>query len=128
MITKRGSAVIHEDSVTAEISSGQFRMSGGMPSPVDHLVGSLLGCTGLTLRRILEKQRVQIEDLRLEAEVSIDEDPYRIEKMEVHIGVRAQGLNPDSLRTALELTEKYCPVHLALAPGVSLTYSAQLLS
>lgn len=128
MITKRGSAVIREGSVSAETSGGQLEMSGGKPSPVDHLIGSLLGCTGLTLRRILEKRRIQVEDLELEAEVSINEDPYRIERIHVDIGVRASGLNSHSLDSALELTEKYCPVHLALAPGVSLAYSAQLLS
>ncbi len=105
--------------------NGNIRMSGGNPTPVDHLLASLAGCAGLTLRSILQKQRVEVEKVTGEIRAEYEPNPYRFRQIRVHLRVAAENLGAESLDTALNLMQKHCPVHTALSSDIDITYTAE---
>ncbi len=118
---------VTERDVTTEIDGHIIPMSDSHPSPVDYLLASLAGCAGLTLRRILEKRRVEVDSLELTAEARHTRNPYRIEKITVSMTVRSENLDDAVLNAALDLTEKHCPVGVALGGAVKIRLRGQVL-
>ncbi len=119
-VTRHLKGSVAGDGVTAQIAGHTLHMGAGHPSPVDHLLGSLAGCAGLTLLRILEKRRIDVTSLEIEAELTHTANPYRIQDIKVTLRVRSDNLKPEVLDASMDLTEKHCPVSVALAGAVKI--------
>ena len=119
-VTRHLKGSVTDDAVTTQIDGHTLHMGAGHPSPVDHLIASLAGCAGLTLRRILEKRRIDVQSLEIETELRHTLDPYRIEEIQVTLRVRSEKLKTEVLDASIDLTEKHCPVGVALAGAVKI--------
>jgi len=120
-------AEITENRVVASCPDGEVDMGSDSPSPVDYLLSSLAGCAGLTLRAILKKARVDVESISEDLNATHTTDPFELRKIEVNIKVKAEDLDQNQLKRAIDLMENHCPVHAALCSSVAISYSAEIV-
>ncbi|MEF7563781.1 OsmC family protein [Bacillus infantis] len=77
--------------------------------PYQLLVSSVAVCSGGVLRKILEKQRIDVEDIKINAEAErVEEEANRVSKISVHFTITGKGLKEEKIQKAMELTRKNC--------------------
>jgi putative redox protein len=97
-------------------------------SPMEMLLGSLVGCAAADVVSILQKKRqavtalaAQVRGLRCEAHPRVYTD------ITVTFTVTGQHVDPEAVRRALELTEtKYCSVSAMLAERARLVFDFEI--
>jgi len=100
------------------------------PSPMDALLLSLAGCMAIDVRMIVEKSRVALDSLEVEAVGQrADGNPRRFEA--VRLVYRVSGPKPEDLPKvdrAVQLSrDKYCSVLHSLRPDLDLTVEVVLV-
>ena len=101
------------------ISMDGTKKSGGTEKgykPTELVMFGLAGCSGIDIVTILEKMRQKLTGLDIEVKATQpDEYPKPFNKIEVKYILRGQGLDPQKVAQAIELSEeKYCSVSLTL--------------
>lgn len=93
-------------------------------SPVQLLLVACASCTGADIVEILEKMRVVLRTLEIEAEGTRREDyPRRFTAIHFRFRVGGDGVDEAKMRRAVDLSlEKYCSVMASLAPDIRVTY------
>ncbi|MYL34859.1 OsmC family peroxiredoxin [Pontibacillus yanchengensis] len=77
--------------------------------PFQLMVSSIAGCSLSVFRKILDKQRVEYEDINVKAEVTRNEDEAnRIEKIHLHYVIKGKHLDEDKMFKNLETSQKNC--------------------
>ncbi|MGH7534054.1 MAG: OsmC family protein [Gemmatimonadales bacterium] len=99
------------------------------PGPMLQLLLAAASCTGSDVVMILEKMRVRLRRLRIEASgVRREQDPRRYVALHFHFTIAGEGLDQAKGRRAVELSlEKYCSVIHSLAPDISVGSELELL-
>ena len=92
---------------------------GGGPSPIETILASLAGCTGMDVISILRKKRVAFSAYRVETTADQqDTYPQVFTRVDVLHVVEGERISPDAVHRAVELSAlKYCPVSAMLAAG-----------
>lgn len=77
--------------------------------PFQLMVSSIASCSLSVYRKILDKQRIEYEDIKVTADVTRNEaEANRIEKIHMHFVVKGAHLDEDKLTKNLELSSKNC--------------------
>jgi len=89
------------------------------PSPVQGALLSVMACTAADVVLILQKQRVRLTSLEIDADADrASEDPKVFTKIQLHYRVRGTGLTDAAVKRAIDLSsEKYCTVGVMLRRG-----------
>jgi putative redox protein len=92
---------------------------GGGPSPIETVLASLAGCTGMDVVSILRKKRVAFTGYHVETTADQqDEYPQVFTRVDVVHVVEGERVSPLAVHRAVELSAlKYCPVSAMLAAG-----------
>ena len=92
---------------------------GGGPSPIETMLASLAGCTGMDVISILRKKRVAFTGYRVETTADQkDTYPQVFTRVDVLHVVEGPGISRAAVHRAVELSAlKYCPVSAMLAAG-----------
>jgi len=100
----------------------------GASAPMELLLMSLGGCTGMDVAAILAKMKQPLEDIQIEVKGTMREDhPHAYTDIHIHYLVKGD-VAQDKLERAIELSqEKYCSVSATLRPGVNLTHSYEIV-
>lgn len=110
----------------AEEAGGEDR--GARPKPL--LLAALTGCSGMDVVSILKKMREPCTwfSMRVEGEAS-EEHPKKYLKIKlVYQFKKADGLNPDNVRRACQLSQdKYCGVSANLKDSADLAWDIEYL-
>lgn len=88
--------------------------------PLELMLVSLAGCTGMDVLSILRKKRQDITgfNVRVDAERS-DEHPKVFTSITVYYNVRGHEVDPKAVERAIELSEtRYCPAQAMLVQAV----------
>jgi putative redox protein len=98
------------------------------PGPMLTLLLAAAACSGSDVVVILEKMRVPLRALRIEASgVRRDSEPRRYVSLHLGFHLTADGLDEARARRAVELSlAKYCSVVNSLAPDVAITHGITL--
>ncbi len=113
----------------AHVAEHTVSMREGEPTPVDLLLVSLGGCAALTLHAIMEKKRMEVEQITVDVEGTYAEDrPPRLTEMQLTFRVQSPGLTQEELDDTIALSERYCPVHQTLEAGTKITTNAEVIS
>jgi putative redox protein len=98
------------------------------PGPMLTLLLAAAACSGSDVVFILEKMRITLQELRIEAAgVRREPEPRRYQSIHLHYRMRGIGLDEAKARRAIDLSlEKYCSVVHSLAPDIALTYALSL--
>ncbi|UJL47299.1 OsmC family protein [Virgibacillus sp. NKC19-16] len=103
---------LKENGMRADLNYGELTVSGNEDygfRPFQLMVASIAGCSGSVFRKILEKQRTEIEDLIINAEVVRNpEEANRIEEISLVFTVKGYNLDPEKLYKNLEISRKNC--------------------
>jgi putative redox protein len=95
-----------------ETSYGKLDVAGDEEygfRPYQLLVSSVAVCSGGVLRKILEKQRIDVEDIKISAEAErVEEEANRVSKILVHFTITGKNLKEEKIQKAMELTRKNC--------------------
>jgi len=116
----------------ARLEYGDLHVSGdakfGFP-PHELLVASVAVCSGGLLRRILEKKRLEIENIEIIADVARNErEANRIEKIHLHYMVKGSHLPEEKVAKAIELARKNCPMVRSVEGSIEIEESFELLT
>ncbi|CAM3886654.1 OsmC family protein [Mesobacillus thioparans] len=77
--------------------------------PYQLLVSSVAVCSGGVLRKVLEKMRMEIQDIHIQADAEReDEEANRVSKITVHFRIAGSDLDEKKIEKAMVLTRKNC--------------------
>jgi len=98
------------------------------PGPMLSLLLAAAACSGSDVVAILEKMRVVLRELRIEASgVRREQEPRRYTSIHFVFHLAGDGLDETRARRAIDLSlEKYCSVVASLAPDIKITYDLAL--
>jgi len=104
------------------------REDGAAASPMELLLVSLAGCTGVDVVAILEKMRQPLDRFEVEVEgFRAPEHPRVYTEVEVTFRAWGEGLAPAKLRRAVALSEeKFCSVSAMLKPTATIRVHIEL--
>lgn len=98
------------------------------PGPMLALLLAAASCSGSDVVVILQKMRVTLRELRIQAEgTRREQDPRRYIAIHLDYRIAGDGLDEAKARRAIGLSlEKYCSVVHTLAPDIAITYALSL--
>ncbi|SIS48880.1 OsmC family protein [Salimicrobium flavidum] len=103
---------LKDEGIRTSFEFGQLNIASDEHSgfrPFQLMVASIAGCSLSVYRKILDKQRLKYEDIKLTADVKRNSDEAnRIEKITLHYVVKGYRLNQDKLAKNLEVARKNC--------------------
>lgn len=90
--------------------------------PYQLLVSSIVGCSGGVLRTILQKKRIEIEDMKVTTDViRNDKNANIIEKIHIHYEMKGQNLDEKKIEHAIEIAKRNCPMVQAVKNNIEIT-------
>jgi putative redox protein len=96
----------------SEFEYGNLQVAGNEEygfRPYQLMVSSIAVCSGGVLRTILEKKRLDVEDMTIKAEVTRnEEEANRIEKIHLHFSIKGKNLEETKVQKAMDLAYKNC--------------------
>lgn len=115
---------LQENGMKTNFDYGELDISGDETygfRPFQLMVASIVGCSGSVFRKILDKQRIKIEDLTIKADVTrIEEEANRIEKITLTYTIEGHDLNVEKLNKNLELARKNCPMVRSVETSINI--------
>ena len=105
----------------------KMKRPGGV-KPSDMLAMALIGCSSVDVVEILQKQRQDLQQLKVTAESTQDENPpWRFRR--IHIHYRAVGkVDLEKLGKAIKISEeKYCSVYATLKNTIEITHDYEVV-
>ena len=77
--------------------------------PYQLMVASIAGCSLGVFRKILDKQRIIYDDIKVSTKIKRNPDEAnRIERIHIHFVVKGHRLNQDRLMKNLEISKRNC--------------------
>ena len=102
---------IFENETPGGILNTSIPDDGGF-GPKALMLDALLGCTGIDIVSLIEKMRLKVDDIKLEAEATLTEEhPKYYDKVNVTYHFFGESLEKEKLEKAVNLSAKrYCGV------------------
>lgn len=120
-----------EGGFTTDLPYGQLDVSGDEQygfRPYQLLTASIAVCSGGVLRKILEKKRMQVEDIEINTNVHRNEqEASRVEKVEIHFIIKGQELSEGHIKKAMELTRKNCSMVQSVIPAIEVVETFEII-
>lgn len=114
-----------------ELSYGRLDVSGDETygfRPYQLLVSSLAVCSGGILRTILEKMRLDVQDIQITANAERNkEKANRVEKVSLHFKITGTNLKEEKLEKAMELTKKNCAMVQSVEGSIVVAESFEII-
>jgi len=116
-----------EGTYTAHMSSGSISVGEKGLKPMELVLTSLAGCSGVDVYTILKKKRQPVEDIEIEVKgFRRDKHPRVYERIELKYLIWGD-VEPRAVEQAIKLSvEKYCSVHAMLKNSVSIEVSYEI--
>jgi putative redox protein len=99
------------------------------PNPVQAVLSSVAGCSGMDVISILRKMRQEVTGYEIEVTGERrEEHPRAFTRIEILHRVRGHDLSPAAVEEAIRLSDtKYCSVHAMLESAVKLVSRFEVL-
>ena len=115
-------------------SGNAFVMDGNAerksaPTPLEHLLVAVAGCTAFDVQPILEKKRQNVTDYRVEITGERrDERPQAFIKFHVKHVIHGHNISEKAVADAIALSnEKYCSVAATVRPTAEIVTSYEII-
>jgi uncharacterized OsmC-like protein len=116
---------------TAQLPYGELHIAGDEEygfRPYQLMVSSIAVCSGGVLRKILQKKRLEVEDMKIQTDVVRNEnEANRIEKIHIHYIIKGQNLPAAKIEQSIELARKNCPMVQSVLGSIEVTESFELI-
>ncbi|MFD1360738.1 OsmC family protein [Lentibacillus salinarum] len=120
-----------EEGIRIDLDYGQLDISGDEAfgfRPFQLMIASIAGCSASVFRKILKKQRIDIEDLQVTADVERNSDvANRIEKISLHFIIKGYHLDDDKLYKNLEVARKNCSMVRSVEDSITIEESLETI-
>ncbi|PYZ96892.1 osmotically inducible protein C [Alteribacter lacisalsi] len=97
-----------------ETAYGKLTVSGNEDygfRPFQLMVSSIAVCSGGVLRKVMEKQRMTVHDIEIEADVEREpSEANRLTKISIHYTIKGDNLSEARVEKAVHLASKNCPM------------------
>ena len=99
------------------------------PTPLEHLLVAVAGCTAFDVQPILKKKRQDVTDYRVEITGERrDEDPRAFVKFHIKHVVYGRHVSEKAVADAIALSnQKYCSVAATVRPTAEITTSYEIV-
>ena len=115
------------DGVETELNTGKLKIASTEDGvrPNELMLASIAGCSLAVFRNILQKQRVEFNDLAVDAEITErnEDKANRIESINLDFKVKGKDLKLEKLEKNLVLSQKHCPMVATVKGCVDITHS-----
>ncbi|SEA17010.1 Uncharacterized OsmC-related protein [Thalassobacillus cyri] len=122
---------MRENGIRTQLEYGELNISSNEDfgfRPYQLMVSSIVGCSVGVYRKILDKQRVQYEDIKVTVDVTRNPDKAnRIEKVAIHYMVKGYHLNQDKLQKNLEVARNNCSMVQSVKDSIEVEESVEYL-
>ena len=122
---------LKENGMRTKLSYGELSVSGNVDygyRPFELMVASIVGCSGLVFKKILKKQRINVEDLLIVADVVRNpEEANRIEYIKLNYTIKGRHLDPDKLYKSLEIARKNCSMIRSVENSIKIEESLNII-
>lgn len=90
---------------------------------------ALIGCSSYDVVEILQKQRQNLQELRVTAESTQDDTPpWRFRRIHIRYEAIGRGIDVEKLRKAVQISEeKYCSVYATLKDAIEITHEVEVV-
>lgn len=96
--------------------------------PFQLLVSSIVGCSGFVFKSIIEKQRMDIADLTITADVTRDEaEANKITQIRLLFKVTGKELNEKKLQRNLKLSRKNCSMVRSVEDSIEIIEELEII-
>lgn len=97
----------------------------GATKPMELLLISLAGCTGMDVISLLNKMKVELKNLEISVEADRKEEhPKVFTDINLHYTIYGDNVNEEKVIKAIKKSqEKYCSISTMLREASSITYS-----
>ncbi|HIS28412.1 MAG TPA: OsmC family protein [Candidatus Avamphibacillus intestinigallinarum] len=120
-----------EDAMTVNLTYGDLDISGDETKgfrPFQLMMASIVGCSGSVFRKILEKQRTELEDLQISSTVERNAlQANRIEKITLHYIIKGYHLDAEKINRNLELSRKNCSMIQSVQDTIQIEETVELI-
>jgi putative redox protein len=109
-------------------SDPEFGGQGKGPKPKPLMMLALAGCTGMDIVSLLNKMRVEYEDLNIVVEGDLTEEhPKHFTRMKVIYEITGKNVDRKKVEKAVEMSkEKYCGVSYSYKQAMELEYEIKI--
>jgi len=106
----------------------KMKRPGGV-KPSDMLTMALIGCSSVDVVEILQKQRQDLQQLKVTAESTQDDNPpWRFRKIHIHYQAIGKGIDLEKFGKAIKISEeKYCSVYATLRDAIEITHDFEVV-
>lgn len=115
---------------TTQFEYGELHIAGDENHgfrPFQLMVSSIAVCSGGVLRKILEKKRMVIHDITIQADVVRNEqEANRLEKIHIHYLISGEDLQEHKIEQAVELANKNCPMAQSVKDSIEIVETFEL--
>ncbi|MDQ0253957.1 putative OsmC-like protein [Evansella vedderi] len=114
-----------ENGFETNFEYGTLQVSGNEEygfRPYQLMVSAIAVCSGGVLRKVLEKQRMTIYHMTVDADVTRDPDAAnKLTKIHLHYTISGENLNEAKIEKAVVLAQKNCPMAQTVIDSIELT-------
>lgn len=122
---------LEENSMKTEFDFGTLQISGNEEHgfrPFQLMVASIVSCSGLVFRNILKKQRIEIEDMSITADVTRNEKKAnKIEKIALTYTLKGSHLNENKLNKSLAIAKRNCAMARSVESSIEIEEHLKLI-
>ncbi|WP_077620624.1 OsmC family protein [Bacillus sinesaloumensis] len=116
---------------STDLEFGELHVAGDEAygfRPYQLLVSSIAACSGGTLRKILEKKRMTIEDITIKAEVERNEaHANRVEKVLLHYVIKGNDLDEQKIERSIEVAHRNCPIAQSVKGSIDIIETFEII-
>lgn len=121
-----------DGAMNAQFGYGPLHISGDEDygiRPFQLLVSSVAGCSGTTLKKILDKKRLDVEGLKIQADVDRNPDQAnRVEKIYLHFIIQGKDLDDAQIKKSLETAKKNCSMVQSVIGAIEVEETYEIAS
>ncbi|MFS0862566.1 OsmC family protein [Fredinandcohnia sp. 179-A 10B2 NHS] len=114
-----------------DLEYGQLHVAGDEEygfRPYQLLVASIVVCSGGTLRKILEKKRLKVEDITIKTAVERNEaEANRVEKISIHYIIKGKELTDHKVQQSIEIAHKNCSMAQSVKGSIEINETFEII-
>lgn len=103
---------LKENGICTSLDYGELKISGNEEygfRPYQLMTASIAGCSASVFKKIIEKQKIEISDWKIYAEVDRNpQEANRIEKITLRYVIRGKNLDEIKLQKNLKIARRNC--------------------
>ncbi|WP_226035366.1 OsmC family protein [Aquibacillus saliphilus] len=120
---------LKEFGVRTNLPYGELEISGNEEygfRPFELMVASIAGGSASVFQKLIEKQRMEVEDFLVRVEVERNPvEANRIEKIKLHYIIKGYSLDDDKLYKNLEVSRKNCSMIRSVENSIEIEESLE---